>query len=253
MPQPESLRGSAPVQARRRSATPLGQDGVISPRSGKRGEHRAGPTGQRRRFPLRCFHPPDWWSLINACDAPNFLLRRVYKERHGIKGFLIPTKSFVKIGIPKIFCYNNKMFGCCSKIFGCTNKKFVVPNFVAVTKPFFSVKSVLWTNWKLWAQIRFVWDAPSVMRGCVTKVTIHTPLYLKWIRLVSERSNHLPLKTHWVGVRAFKYRSGERIEVTKPIRENTAYLRDLKLEKSLRSCTSCDPPSTQLLDSSKHA
>jgi len=63
---------------------------------------------------------------------------------HGIKGFVIPTKSFVKIGIAKIFCHNNKMsssinktFGCCSKIFGCTNKKklFVVPNFVAVTKP----------------------------------------------------------------------------------------------------------------------
>jgi len=50
---------------------------------------------------------------------------------HGIKGFVIPTKSFVKIGI-KIFCYNNKMFssinktfGCCSKIFGCSNKNFI--------------------------------------------------------------------------------------------------------------------------------
>jgi len=48
---------------------------------------------------------------------------------HGKKGFVIPTKSFVKIGIAKIFCYNNKMFGsinktfgCCSKIFGCSNK-----------------------------------------------------------------------------------------------------------------------------------
>ena len=63
------------------------------------------------------------------------------------KGFVIPTKSFVKIGITKISCYNNKMFGsisktfgCCGKIFGCSNKNlFVVPNFVAVTKPFFSV------------------------------------------------------------------------------------------------------------------
>jgi len=53
---------------------------------------------------------------------------------------------FFKIGITKIFCYNNKMFssinktfGCCSKTFGCSNKKklFVVPNFVAVTKQFF--------------------------------------------------------------------------------------------------------------------
>jgi len=68
-----------------------------------------------------------------------------------MKGFVMPTKSFVKIGITKIFCYNNKMFsstnktfGCCSKIFGRSNKKlFVVPNFVAVTKPFFSVRLVL--------------------------------------------------------------------------------------------------------------
>jgi len=43
---------------------------------------------------------------------------------HGKKGFVIPTKSFVKIGIAKIFCYNkmfssiNKSFGCCSQIFG---------------------------------------------------------------------------------------------------------------------------------------
>jgi len=57
----------------------------------------------------------------------------------GIKGFVIPTKSFVKLGTAKIFCYN-KMFGCCSKISGCSNKKlFVVSNFVAVTKPFISV------------------------------------------------------------------------------------------------------------------
>jgi len=66
---------------------------------------------------------------------------------YGIKGFLIPTKSFVQIGIAKILCYSNKMFssinetfGCCSKIFGCSNKKFVFPNFFAVTKPFFLVK-----------------------------------------------------------------------------------------------------------------
>ena len=48
------------------------------------------------------------------------------------KGFVIATKSFVKIGITKIFCYNNKMFGsinktfgCCGKIFGCSNKNFI--------------------------------------------------------------------------------------------------------------------------------
>ena len=48
----------------------------------------------------------------------------------GMNSFVIPTKSFVKIGITKIFSYNNKMFsfinktfGCCSKMFGCSNKK----------------------------------------------------------------------------------------------------------------------------------
>jgi len=51
---------------------------------------------------------------------------------HGIEGFVIPTKAFVKIGITKMFCYNNKIFssinktfGCCSKIFGYSNKKFI--------------------------------------------------------------------------------------------------------------------------------
>ena len=47
------------------------------------------------------------------------------------KAFVTPTKSFVKIGITKIFCYNkmfssiNKTFGCCRKIFGWSNKKFI--------------------------------------------------------------------------------------------------------------------------------
>jgi len=66
---------------------------------------------------------------------------------HGKKGFVIPTKPLVKIGITKILCYNkmfgsiNKTFGCCGKIRGCSNKiVFVVPNFVAVTKPFFPVQ-----------------------------------------------------------------------------------------------------------------
>jgi len=73
---------------------------------------------------------------------------------HGKIGFVIPTKSFVKIGITKISCYINKMFGsinkkfgsinktfgCCGKIFGCSNKEFICPNFVAGTKPFFPCK-----------------------------------------------------------------------------------------------------------------
>ena len=57
----------------------------------------------------------------------------------------MPTKSFVKIGITNIFCYNNKMFssitrtfGCCSKIFGCSNKKFICcPQFGCRNKTIF--------------------------------------------------------------------------------------------------------------------
>ena len=66
------------------------------------------------------------WSDTAICRPPFFICH------HGIKGFVISTKSFVKIGITKIFCYNNKMFssinktfGCCSEIFGCSNKKIV--------------------------------------------------------------------------------------------------------------------------------
>jgi len=51
---------------------------------------------------------------------------------HGKKSFVIPTKSFVKIGITKIFCCNNKIFGsmnktfgCCGEIFGCSNKNLI--------------------------------------------------------------------------------------------------------------------------------
>jgi len=33
-----------------------------------------------------------------------------------IKGFVIPTKSFVKIGMTKIFCYNKKMFSSVNKL-----------------------------------------------------------------------------------------------------------------------------------------
>jgi len=70
---------------------------------------------------------------------------RVSFISHGRKGFVIPTKSFVKIGITKIFCYNNERFssinntfGCCSKVLvEATKNSFAVPNFVAVTKPFF--------------------------------------------------------------------------------------------------------------------
>jgi len=50
-----------------------------------------------------------WKSEINA-------------HLHGIKGFVIPTKSFVKIGTTKIFCYNNKMFRSVNKTFDAAAK-----------------------------------------------------------------------------------------------------------------------------------
>jgi len=62
-------------------------------------------------------------SLLNVEFAADCL------QSHGIKGFVIPTKSFVKIGITKIFCYYkmfssiSETFGCCSKIFGCNDKR----------------------------------------------------------------------------------------------------------------------------------
>jgi len=81
--------------------------------------------------PLPSLHP-----------APSLYFYSNYSRK---KGFVVPTKEFVKIGIAKIFCYNNKLFssinktfGCCSEIFGCSNKKIiVVSNFVAVPKPVF--------------------------------------------------------------------------------------------------------------------
>jgi len=72
--------------------------------------------------------------LINSCSKENIyhFIKKPFSWHHGKKGFVIPTKSFVKIGTTKKFCYNNKMFssiskasGCCSKVFGCSNKKFI--------------------------------------------------------------------------------------------------------------------------------
>jgi len=68
-------------------------------------------------------------------EALDQILRWTYRNNiHGIKDFVIPTKSFVKIGKTRIFCYNNKMFssinktfGCCSEIFGCNKKFFCSP------------------------------------------------------------------------------------------------------------------------------
>ena len=78
---------------------------------------------------------------------------------HGIKGFVIPTKSFVKLGTTKILCYNNKMFstinktfGCCSKIFGCSNKKFICcPLFCCRNKTiFFRGGTTRWADKREW-------------------------------------------------------------------------------------------------------
>ena len=57
--------------------------------------------------------------IENCCGQPMFLsyifvvcyvsANRMEFHIHGIKGFATLTKSFVKIGTAKIFCYNNKM------------------------------------------------------------------------------------------------------------------------------------------------
>ena len=72
--------------------------------------------------------------LRSPPGLPSYVKNGLVFTVHGIKGFVIPTKSFVKIGTTKIFCYNNKMFssinktfGCCSEIFGCSNKKISCP------------------------------------------------------------------------------------------------------------------------------
>ena len=115
----------------------------------------ATPTGAtglpRRRGPRRCAHPMIGWRsraiitiLIQVITFHSFRIRegfafcgRTPQTNNSSQTwatqytrFFIPTKSFIKIGITKIFSYNNKMFssvnktfGCCSKIFGCSNKK----------------------------------------------------------------------------------------------------------------------------------
>jgi len=75
---------------------------------------------------------------------------------HGIKGFVIPSKSFFKIGITKIFCYNKKCLVLSTKrlvaaakfLAAATKNLFAVPSFVAVKNKkkihFFSVQVVCW-------------------------------------------------------------------------------------------------------------
>ena len=69
------------------------------------------------------------------------------QRSHGKKGFVIPTKSFFKIGITKYFVTTTKCLVLSTKrlvaaakfLVEATKNSFVVPNFVAVTKSFFSV------------------------------------------------------------------------------------------------------------------
>ena len=86
-------------------------------------------------------------SVANDLSAKFALLTEFFL--HGIKGFVIPTKSLVEIGMTKIFCYKNiclvlstKRLDAAAKFLVAGAKHlFVVPNFVAVTNPFFSVES----------------------------------------------------------------------------------------------------------------
>jgi len=67
---------------------------------------------------------------------------------HGKKGFVIPAKSFAKIGITKILYFvtttkylvlSTKRLVAAAKVLVEATKKIICSYFVAVTKPFFSV------------------------------------------------------------------------------------------------------------------
>jgi len=65
---------------------------------------------------------------------------------HRIKGFVVPTKSFVKIGITKHFITTKclvlstkRLVAAAKFLVAATKNLSVIPNFVAVTKAFFSV------------------------------------------------------------------------------------------------------------------
>jgi len=49
------------------------------------------------------------------------------QREHGIKGFFIPTKSFVQIGIAKIFCYHNKIVLSTKRLVAVTKKNICCP------------------------------------------------------------------------------------------------------------------------------
>jgi len=89
-----------------------------------------------RRFVQVACSSTHYWSFFSYRQGLWHLghCRREQQTASGsrIKRFCyILSKSFVKIGIAKTFCYNkmfgsiNKAFGCCSRIFGCSNKSFM--------------------------------------------------------------------------------------------------------------------------------
>jgi len=95
---------------------------------------------------FRCLVTPQSFVLLSIIRS---YFRNLNKKAHGKQGFVILTKSFVKIGITRTFCYNHKMFIVLSTkrlvasakvLVAATKILSVVPNFVAVTKPFFPCK-----------------------------------------------------------------------------------------------------------------
>jgi len=90
---------------------------------------------------------------VRSIDTPFLLLRRSITFDHGkSRGFVIPTKSFVKIGITEYFVTTSKCLVLSTKCLvlstkrlvaaakfwvAATKKLFVVPHFAAVTKTIF--------------------------------------------------------------------------------------------------------------------
>ena len=88
------------------------------------------------------------------------------------KGFVILTKSFVKIGITKYFATTKwlvlskkRLVAAAKFLVAATKILFVVPNFVAVTKPFFSVLKLRNLMWKIF-QISLTLNFTPNTLGC---------------------------------------------------------------------------------------
>ena len=105
---------------------------------------------------------PHRLSILNSFLAAIYTVEKV----------LLPTKSFVKIRITKIFCHNNKMFssinktfGCCSKIFGCSNKIFICsPQFRCRNKTIFfpvhsfNIYALSWSSERSELSLAIYWN-----------------------------------------------------------------------------------------------